>query len=432
MSPLIAFAVSLLPALAKRLVDNVIPDVEGKIADKIKNVVGTTDADQVAQKAQDPKVAAQLRVQLAQIAAEGDQREQALQAQKLQSQFDSFKAELQDTEGARTMLTDLAEQKSVIAWGPVIVSTVVVIGFFVVLSLLLLDRTIADQGNQLVMQIVNIAVGALTAGFATVVSFWLGSSQGSRNKDAHALQAQAMATTAQRESLRTTRDMFTAQSNQTAALIDHVGRAPVASPTTAATLAPVSSSTTAAVAPASTAVEGTQEFQKCMDVVLREEGGYVDNPDDPGGATNFGITQKTLAAWRKVESVTPDEVKALTRAEAEEIYRAQYWNALNCDQLPKGVDLVTFDFGVNAGVSRAARTLQQAVHVGVDGQVGPITVHAARQANPEALINQISDLRLEFYKGLSDFGTFGEGWTRRVAAVREAALALAKGQDPTA
>jgi lysozyme family protein len=143
-------------------------------------------------------------------------------------------------------------------------------------------------------------------------------------------------------------------------MIQRVAREPVAS--------------TAASAPK----KSTRQFRRCVDIILGHEGGYVDHPDDPGGATNMGITFETLRAWRG-ESITKDDVKEPSESEAREICRANYWNALNCDQLPFGADLATFDFGVNAGVSRATKMLQGIVAVEAEGQIGPITIGAVSQ-----------------------------------------------------
>lgn len=89
-------------------------------------------------------------------------------------------------------------------------------------------------------------------------------------------------------------------------------------------------------------------FQAAMTLVLREEGGYSNNPADPGRATNFGITLATLSAFRG-HQVTDADVKALTLGEAMTIYRANYWNAIKGDQLPSGIDLAVLDYAVNSG-----------------------------------------------------------------------------------
>lgn len=167
-------------------------------------------------------------------------------------------------------------------------------------------------------------------------------------------------------------------------------------------------------------------FELCLAHVLRHEGGYVDHPADPGGATNMGIAHKTLARWRQVSpwwKLPKSEVKALSHGEAGRIYRALYWNACRAGDLPPGVDLAVFDHAVNSGPDRAARTLQVALGVVVDGQVGPLTLAAARKADAARIINAICDRRLGFLRALNTFPTFGRGWTSRVASVRAAALA---------
>ncbi len=174
-------------------------------------------------------------------------------------------------------------------------------------------------------------------------------------------------------------------------------------------------------------------FDRCLAEVLRHEGGYADHPADPGGATNMGITRKTLALWRKVSpwwDLPKTEVQKLTRAEAAQIYRAIYWAPCKGENLPAGIDLAVFDYAVNSGPDRAIRTLQAALGVAVDGQVGPITLGAATKANARVVVDAICDRRLSFLQGLSTFATFGRGWTSRVAAVRAAARAAARTTNP--
>lgn len=174
-------------------------------------------------------------------------------------------------------------------------------------------------------------------------------------------------------------------------------------------------------------------FDVCLDEVLRHEGGYADHPSDPGGATNLGITHKTLARWRKVSpwwKLPKTAVKELQRAEAARIYRASYWDRSHAGQLPAGLDLALFDFAVNSGPDRAIRTLQAELAVAADGQVGPLTLDAvethARRSGLGSLIEALCNRRLTFLNRLSTFPVFGRGWTARVAAVRTAALATAK------
>jgi lysozyme family protein len=178
-------------------------------------------------------------------------------------------------------------------------------------------------------------------------------------------------------------------------------------------------------------------FAACLDVVLVEEGGYVDNPADPGGITNMGITRRTLAAWRHVSpesALSKDEVKALTRAEAAEIYRAQYWTPCRGDALPAGLDLAVFDYAVNSGPDRAIRALQTALGVVADGIAGPVTLAAVavqeRSTGVANVISAICAARLSFLQRLATYATFGRGWTGRVARIKQAALAMAGQPSP--
>lgn len=170
----------------------------------------------------------------------------------------------------------------------------------------------------------------------------------------------------------------------------------------------------------------TDRFETCLAHVLRHEGGYADHPADPGGATNMGITRKTLARWRKVSpwwNLAKAEVKNLTRAEACRIYRALYWDLCRAGQLPPGIDLCVFDFAVNSGPGRAIRTLQKALGVKTDGIVGPLTLAAAEAASARVIVEKVCDERLGFLRVLTTFAVFGRGWTSRVDAIRAAALA---------
>ncbi|WP_316359517.1 glycoside hydrolase family 108 protein [Devosia sp.] len=173
-------------------------------------------------------------------------------------------------------------------------------------------------------------------------------------------------------------------------------------------------------------------FDICLDEVLRHEGGYADHPSDPGGATNLGITHKTLARWRRISpwwKLPKSAVQALQRAEAAKIYRASYWDRVQGGQLPAGLDLALFDFAVNSGPDRAIRMLQAELDVAADGQIGPLTLDAveafAERKGLGPLIDALCNRRLGFLNRLSTFAVFGKGWTARVTAVRKAALSAA-------
>lgn len=170
-------------------------------------------------------------------------------------------------------------------------------------------------------------------------------------------------------------------------------------------------------------------FPAALKELLIHEGGYSDHPADPGGRTNLGVTQRVYEAWVKhpvdekiMRSLTVDHVRAL--------YKANYWDALKADDLPIGLDLCVFDFGVNAGVGRGARYLQRLVGVRQDGVIGPATLAAVReyviQNGLAGAINAYQDSRVDYYKQLRTFKTFGRGWLRRVEEVRKEALRMVK------
>jgi lysozyme family protein len=172
-----------------------------------------------------------------------------------------------------------------------------------------------------------------------------------------------------------------------------------------------------------------EQFERCLAQVLRHEGGFADHPDDPGGATNMGITRQTLAAWRGVTPVAALPVAAvrnLSGAEAAQIYRAKYWAPVGAATLPVGLDLALFDFAVHSGPSRAVKTLQAELGVGRDGILGPVTLKALEQrvarVGADELIDALCGRRLQFLAELSTFAVFGKGWTARVAAIRQTAL----------
>jgi lysozyme family protein len=174
-------------------------------------------------------------------------------------------------------------------------------------------------------------------------------------------------------------------------------------------------------------------FETCLEAVLQSEGGYSDDPRDPGGATNFGITRRTLAGWRGVtpwQDLPVAAVKALTRDEASRIYRALYWDRCNADALPAGLDLALFDFAVNSGPERAIATLQQEVGTVPDGFIGPKTLAALKArialTGVAGLIIALCNGRLSFLQRLAISATFGRGWSRRVAQIRALALAAAR------
>lgn len=158
-------------------------------------------------------------------------------------------------------------------------------------------------------------------------------------------------------------------------------------------------------------------FKEALTLVLAHEGGYVNHPRDPGGATNKGVTQRVYDAYRKVNGLAAQSVKGISNGEAAAIYKQQYWNAVVGDKLPAGVDYAVFDFAVNSGVARANRYLQLAIGFkggDVDGHLGNKTMAALMDADAAAVVIKLCADRMAFLKSLGTFETFGKGWTRRV------------------
>lgn len=165
-------------------------------------------------------------------------------------------------------------------------------------------------------------------------------------------------------------------------------------------------------------------FFKSLEIVLKHEGGFVDHPEDPGGATNKGITHKTYADFlgRPLEDVS--ELKNIPEEHVEKIYKTGYWDRVKADELPSGVDFCTFDWAVNSGSGRASKALQRAVQATPDGAVGPMTLAAVKDADAEEIIKAITKEREEFYRSLRTFETFGKGWLRRNEETRDFALEM--------
>jgi lysozyme family protein len=168
-------------------------------------------------------------------------------------------------------------------------------------------------------------------------------------------------------------------------------------------------------------------FDDALKLVLAHEGGYVNHPKDPGGATNRGVTQATFTAWLRRNGLQSRDVRSITHDEIRAIYRTQYWDMVVGDELPDGVDYAVFDFAVNSGPSRAVKFTQAIVKEEQDGALGSLTLAAILNADPVGLCADLCDNRLAWLKRLSTFSTFGRGWTRRVQAVRARSIDMARG-----
>lgn len=176
-----------------------------------------------------------------------------------------------------------------------------------------------------------------------------------------------------------------------------------------------------------------QTWDIAFEHLLISEGGFTDDPRDPGnslpdgrpGSTNLGVTQKV---WEEHvgHKVTHEDMKALTREDVEPLYKDKYWNSIKGDDLPIGIDYMVFDMGVNSGPAKAARTLQEAVGVKPDGLIGPMTLRAVDFIDSEKLIKDYSDRRLGYMMSLKGWETYGKGWERRVDEVAELSTEMAK------
>jgi lysozyme family protein len=147
------------------------------------------------------------------------------------------------------------------------------------------------------------------------------------------------------------------------------------------------------------------DFRKCVELVLRHEGGYVNDPNDPGGETNMGISRR---AFPKVD------IANLTRAQAEQLYLRYYWRPSKADEVAESARALYFDTAVNCGVATAVRLLQMAAGVEADGVFGPVTAAAAKTVTRKALATE----RMRFYgrviKTKPTLRRFLKGWTNRV------------------
>ena len=168
-------------------------------------------------------------------------------------------------------------------------------------------------------------------------------------------------------------------------------------------------------------------FEKCLEMLLVHEGGYVNHPSDPGGETNLGVTKKVWEEWVG-HPVNEKEMRNLTPTMVAPLYKRKYWDACRADELVSGLDYCVFDVSVNSGVGRAVKLLQSVVGATPDGGYGSITAALVKEAekDPERLISLYSAKRLEFLESLKAFPVFGKGWSRRVSEVKEKALEMVR------
>ncbi len=172
-------------------------------------------------------------------------------------------------------------------------------------------------------------------------------------------------------------------------------------------------------------------WRKSIDHVGISEGGYVNDPVDPGGETNWGISDRRDGRMDGKADLDADGIgdvrmRDLTKEQADKIYKRDYWDAVSGDKLPAGLDLVAFDAAVNSGVARGAKWVQRALGVKQDGRIGPATLAAAKEADVDQAIRDACMYRLLFLQGLKTWWKYKNGWTARVKSVEKTALEMSK------
>jgi len=147
-------------------------------------------------------------------------------------------------------------------------------------------------------------------------------------------------------------------------------------------------------------------FDEAFRILIGHEGGYVNDPRDPGGETKFGISKRAYPF---------EDIRNLTIDRARAIYYRDYWIRSGCERVPEAMRFDLFDTAVNSGLSRAVRLLQLAAGVEDDGEIGPVTLKALRNADPEGLKARFNGYRLDFLNNLAEWPAFGRGWAQRIA-----------------
>lgn len=147
-------------------------------------------------------------------------------------------------------------------------------------------------------------------------------------------------------------------------------------------------------------------FNDAFDRLIGHESGYVNDPNDPGGETKWGISKRSYPNLI---------IKELTREDAFNIYRRDFWNRINADKLPDGVTYQLFDFALNSGIETSIRYFQRALNVADDGFWGPISQNAADNTSETDMIMRLNAERLDFMTRLKNWSFHGKGWARRIA-----------------
>ena len=151
-------------------------------------------------------------------------------------------------------------------------------------------------------------------------------------------------------------------------------------------------------------------FLACHAVTSSWEGGWSNDPDDPGGPTNFGVTQRTYNAARKAWGLSTQSVRLITRDEALKLYRENYWNPVGAPVLFPGVDLCAYDGGVNSGVRQSKKWLSRSASIN----------------DPVSRVKNLCAQRVSMLKTLKTWWKFGKGWSNRIADVETKGVVMAQ------
>lgn len=163
----------------------------------------------------------------------------------------------------------------------------------------------------------------------------------------------------------------------------------------------------------------SSRFLYIYKIVIEYEGGYVNHPNDPGGETYKGISRRAHPNWQGWKLI--DQKKPVPENLVQEFYHENYWKRLRCDEMPYPIGEYLFDFGVNAGITRAVITVQRALNITTDGILGPVTMRAIQQQDPQKLMYALLRQRIGYYTAItmqrSQFQVFFLGWIRRTIEV---------------
>lgn len=175
-------------------------------------------------------------------------------------------------------------------------------------------------------------------------------------------------------------------------------------------------------------------FRRAFAVVHGHEGGFVDHPSDPGGATNHGISLRYARSKGRLMDLDQDgdvdaaDIRLITRDVAMSLYEMDFWRPIRGDELPPALALLTFDAAINNGTPQAIRWMQQAAGVRADGQLGPVSMQALTSLPATELAERLHAQRVRLMTDLGTWPQFGRGWARRLAALPFQAMAFAQAE----